>query len=333
MSETGLKGNLFGLPNKKNSSLEIIPVKWEVTTSYGDGTSNGPEAILNASSQLDLYHPVYGEFYNKGIAMGDFCSELESLHNSIKTQAKALVLKLENGQELTKNDHSILNNINSICEKMNTWVYEKSSELLSKGKKAGLVGGDHSSPLGLIKAISEEYNSYSILHLDAHCDLRNSYQGFKYSHASIMHNVLKLKKPPKKLVQVGIRDVCQEEINFADQNNIKIFSDYDIQNSYLSGTAWSQIVSNIISELSNNVYISFDIDGLQPNLCPGTGTPVPGGLSFNQAIFLLNQILKSNKNIIGFDLCEVAPQKNTEWNENVGARILFHLCGVSLYEK
>ncbi|MDX5346515.1 MAG: arginase family protein, partial [Hymenobacteraceae bacterium] len=161
---------------------------------------------------------------------------------------------------------------------------------------------------------------------DAHADLRDAYEGFEFSHASIMFNALKVPQV-KKLVQVGIRDICQAEAELVEQSNGRIITFYDqtLKENMYEGDSWKKQCKKIIAQLPQKVYISFDIDGLDPKLCPATGTPVPGGLEFHEAVFLVKQLVKSGREIIGFDLCEVAPG-DSEWNGNVGARLLFKLC-------
>ena len=127
--------------------------------------------------------------------------------------------------------------------------------------------------------------------------------------------------------QVGIRDFCKQEVEVAQTNRVIVYTDMDMKKKTFDGKTWQQQCDEIIAELPQKVIVSFDIDGLQQWFCPNTGTPVPGGLSFEQATYLLSKLAFSNKEIIGFDLVEVAPG-NTDWDGNVGARMLYHLCGV-----
>jgi agmatinase len=217
-----------------------------------------------------------------------------------------------------------LHKLNEACESLKKYVYETSKSYHQKGKLIGLVGGEHSVPLGYLEAIAEKYADFGILQIDAHMDLRKAYEGFTYSHASICYNASKIKSI-SKIIQVGIRDYCQEEMDFVKNSNhrIEVFYDYEISNLLFNGTTFHEICKTIVQKLPENVYISFDIDGLDPSLCPNTGTPVPGGLNFNQALYLIKHVVDSGKKIIGFDLCEV--NGNNEWDGNVGARLLYRL--------
>jgi len=192
-----------------------------------------------------------------------------------------------------------------------------------------LVGGDHSTPLGLIQALSDKHSSFGILHVDAHADLRKAYEGFEFSHASIMYNAIKLPQI-SKLVQIGIRDYCQDEFDLINSDNrIKTFFDRDVKHNQYEGKSWSEICDSIIKELPQKVYLSIDIDGFDPKLCPNTGTPVPGGFEMEQIIYLVEKLVGSKRNIIGFDVNEVAPGKD-EWDANVGARLLYRVANLAL---
>ena len=202
---------------------------------------------------------------------------------------------------------------------------------MEAGKLVGLLGGDHSSPLGFYKAIAEKHGDFGILQIDAHCDLRESYENFKYSHASIMYNALKEIPELTKLVQIGTRDysLCELEYIKNSNNRVVTYFDRDIKERGFEGESWQKITDDIIAQLPQKVYLSFDIDGLDPKLCPNTGTPVQGGFETQQIYYLLRKILQSDRQLIGFDLNEVGVSTN-EWDENVGARILFKLCNLMI---
>lgn len=322
------KDGIFGLPyNLKSSKLVLIPVPWEATTSYGGGTSKGPAAILRASHQVDLFDIELGSFYEAGIFMDKIPSQISKWNKTAKTAAQKIIQSRGTVPALKK----ALKQVNALSEAVNQYVYEQTKKHLKDNKTVGLVGGDHSTPYGCIKAHLEKFPKMGILHIDAHADLRNAYEGFEHSHASIMYNVIK-NLNPEKLVQVGIRDFCKEEHDFILENpkKIKTFFDENLAKEKHSGKSWSKICDDIVNELPDEVYISFDIDGLDPKLCPHTGTPVPGGLEFQEALTLIKALSKSGKKIVGFDLNEVSPGKD-EWDANVGARMLFKLCGWTLH--
>lgn len=324
-------GGLFGLPfTIEESEVVIIPTPWEVTVSYSAGTAQGPQAVKEASPQLDLYEPHIKDAWKLGIAMEEISEEWAATSEVLRDKAEAYINWLEAGSpEIGKSEFENLPvEVTEKGEEFLQWLKAKSLDYLEQGKLVGVLGGDHSTPLGLMHALAEQHEEYGILQIDAHADLRDAYEGFEYSHASIMFNALKLPQV-KKLVQVGIRDLAQSEAELAEQSNgrVTIFYDAKMKEKMFEGDSWKKECKKIIAQLPQKVYISFDIDGLDPKLCPGTGTPVPGGLEFEQAMFLVKQLVKSGREIIGFDLCEVAPG-DTEWNGNVGARVLLKLCNM-----
>jgi agmatinase len=326
--QISIKNNcFFGLPTTLESSRVVyLSVPWDATVSYGEGTADGPEAILEASYQLDWYDFDLPSPWLVGYATIPLNPEIRAKSEATRAIAKKVIDYLELGNN--PDDQAIateLAQVNQASRDLNDWVYQQCQSFLSQGKLIGLIGGDHSVPLGYIKALTEYHNEYSILHIDAHADLRSAYEGFTYSHASIMNNVLQL-PGISKLVQVGIRDLCQEEMDRINSDDrLVLFDDWQLKNNTYQGITWQQQCQKIISNLSAKVYLSFDIDGLNQAFCPHTGTPVPGGLDFNQAIYLVQSLVKSGKKIIGFDLCEVAPGNSDQWDGNIGARLLYKL--------
>lgn len=322
----GIAGNLFGLPfAQEHAELLIIPIPWEVTVSYHTGTSDGPEAILKASSQLDLYVKDIPGAWKLGVAMLPIPGPLYEESKKLRELTSLHIARLEKGESFDIDD-PLLKSINDASENLNIYVKSTTQKFLRTGKMIGLVGGEHSVPIGFIRALSEQYDRFGILQIDAHADLRKSYEGFTYSHASVMYNALKL-PAVSRIVQVGVRDYCEEEVNVIQRamGRVVTFLDEEVKEKLYNGKTWDSICDEIIAQLPNDVYISFDIDGLDPKLCPGTGTPVAGGLEFHQAIRLIKKLVLSGRQIIGFDLCEVAGGNN-DWDANVGARILYHLC-------
>ncbi|MEZ5018176.1 MAG: agmatinase family protein [Flavipsychrobacter sp.] len=333
-NSVGVKNdNLFGLPfTEENAELILLPVPWEVTTSYRDGTARGPEHILDASLQIDLYDPDTTNAWKKGFCMLPIDKQVRKESDYLRQCAQLIISHLEEGGDVTKNEHlnCKLEEINKASYELCDWVKEQTLAQLKKGKKVGLIGGDHSTPLGFIKALGEMHENFGVLQIDAHADLRVAYEGFKYSHASIMYNVLEEVPQVNKLVQVGIRDYCDDELVIIQQNpnRIATFFDKDIKEQQYEGSTWQQICKKIVSELPQKVYISFDIDGLDPKLCPNTGTPVPGGFELQEVFYLIKQIHQSGKELVGFDLNEVSAGNHgmDTIDSIVGARALYKLC-------
>ncbi|RZJ64125.1 MAG: agmatinase family protein [Flavobacterium sp.] len=333
-SQPGLADeSIFGLPfTAEESEIIIIPAPWEVTVSYGAGASDGPDAILEASFQVDLHHQEFPDLWKLGmfLDLGEHSDEWAEKSRKYKSLAQPIIEALESGHKIEE-DLSLkrdLDTINEICLEFKNEVKDRTLRWMKKGKKVVLLGGDHSTPLGYYEALATKHSDFGLLHLDAHMDLRVAYEGFTYSHASIMYNALKIPQITK-IVQVGIRDFCEQEVDVvkAEGGRVKVHTDMDMKAETFEGMIWKQQCDVIISELPQKVCISFDIDGMYPWYCPNTGTPVPGGFSFEQAAYLFSQLADSGKEIIGFDLVEVAPGED-DWDGNVGARMLFHMCGV-----
>lgn len=331
-----LDSGIFGLPySEDEADLIILAAPWEVTTSYGSGTSLGPKLIYDSSKQMDLLDIEFGLLSEKKIFMEKMSQEDFESNLNIKQKAQKIVAKISNGEEVTETDINIQNEINTACEQFHEKIQWRAEKYLRKNKKVALVGGDHSSPLGLMRAIGKKQKKWSLLHIDAHLDLRDSYQGFKHSHASIIRNILQSENPPEQVVALGIRDFCPEEFNYYKSHpNYHVYFDRDVKKRLHMGETWYNICNEISAKIKNPLYISFDIDGLNPFYCPNTGTPVPGGVEYDQMITLLFLLREHKKNIIGFDLNEVSTG-NPEWRDfldswdgNVGARILSRLCAI-----
>lgn len=319
---------IYGLPfTREQARVVLLPVPFDATTSYGNGTAGGPAAIYDASMQVDLYDRRFGRIYERGIFMEPESERIAALSAAARKKAVPIIEQGGAGE----GDEAALKAVNAASEEMNAFVYEQTRRTLKEGKVPGLVGGDHSTPLGAIRACAEAAGEMGLLHIDAHMDFRDAYEGFACSHASIMHNVLTRVPGVVRMVQVGIRDFGEGEMGFGIEQGKRVHTHFDDQwaEELAGGTAYLDLVKRALEPLPGKVYVSFDIDGLDPALCPHTGTPVPGGLSFNQAALLLEALKKSGRTIVGFDLVEVCPSPDDEWDANVGARVLYKMCGLA----
>ena len=324
--------NIFGLPfSEDDARLVILPIPWEVTVSFGSGTARSAEQIMRASLQVDLFDPDVPDGWHAGFYLKEPDRKILLKSDYLRKEAELYIDYISKGDAVEKNQFmcKTMKEVNEGSIFLNNWVYQQAKALLDKNKLVALLGGDHSTPLGFMKAIAEKHGDFGILQIDAHCDLRESYEGFVYSHASIMYNALKEIPQLRKLVQVGIRDYSQGEHEFIKEHpdRIRTYFDREIRERQYEGETFRQLTEEIINQLPNQIYISFDIDGLDPKLCPNTGTPVQGGFETEQVFYLFKKILQSGKQIIGFDLSEVSTSENG-WDANVGARVLFKLCNL-----
>jgi agmatinase len=324
--------NIFGLPfSEEDARLIILPVPWEVSVSYGSGTARTAERLQRASLQIDLYDPDNPEGWKQGFYMREADKKLLMKSDYLRKEAELLIDYISTGQNIDDNQfmRKSLREINEGSYYLNKWVYDQTKSLLDRDKLVGLLGGDHSTPLGFYRAIAEKYGEFGILQIDAHCDLRIAYEGFTYSHASVTHNALTEIENLVKVVQVGVRDFSGPELEYIKSSNKRIvtYFDRDIKKRQFEGETWREIVDDIVSALPQKVHISFDIDGLDPKLCPNTGTPVHGGLETEQIYYLFNKVLSSGRKLVGFDLVEVGVGE-TDWDVNVGSRVLWKLCNL-----
>jgi agmatinase len=328
-----LGGGIYGLPHTPDEArVVLVPVPWEPTTSYARGTACGPAAILHASRQVDLFDIQTGRPYERGIALLDVDPEIVAWNAEACTAAEPVIAAggaIGGDPDLAAR----LARVNHLSAALNDRVGAIARAWLDRGKLVGVIGGDHASPFGSIAAHADRWPGLGVLHLDAHADLRDAYEGFTFSHASIMHNVASRLPGVSSLVQIGVRDLSEAERGHIHGSGGRITAlfDADLGRAELEGEPFARLARAAIARLPRHVYLSFDIDGLDPALCPHTGTPVPGGLSFRQATALLAYVEESGRVIVGLDLCEVAPGPDgDEWDANVGARLLYKMIGFAL---
>ncbi len=243
-----------------NARIVVLPVSYEGTVSYGSGTGRGAMAIIDASRNMELYEEETDtEVYQAGI------------HTLEEFKPRPSP------------------------EEMMSDLYDLSKELVASDKFICMLGGEHSISAPVIRAHAEKYHDLSVLQIDAHADLRDTYDGTPHSHASIMARVVKDLRIPA--VQVGIRSISAEEIRLLDTGlPTKIYWARDI----VGRTDW---IESAVDSLTENVYMTIDIDGLDPSIVPTTGTPEPGGLGWYEALALIRR-LAEKKNVVGMDLVE-----------------------------
>ena len=327
IENSNIRLGLFLLPcSPSEASIIIIPAPWEVTVSSRSGTALGPESVLKASYQMHISAREYAAVCKMGIAMLPIPHEWKMRSDMLRHDTAGYIHALELGLHRSTLGTHVLKKINWYTRQLKEEMKAKALTYLNKGKLVALLGGDHSTALGLLEALAERHKEFGILHVDAHATLHRAYQGFMYSHASIMHHALKLPQV-KRLVQVGLRDYAREEgeVIAASEGRIVAFLDEELKQRRFQGVTWDACCQEIVDCLPDQVYVSFDIDGLDAKLCPSTGTPVPGGLDFDEVNYLFRRVVQAGKQIVGFDLCEVAPGENIDWDARVGSRLLYRL--------
>jgi agmatinase len=285
----------------EKADLYLLGIPWEGGISFRSGTAHAPRLIQAVSTHIDHYSPDCEALENAQIYLEHL--PLEALPPAEDRDA------LYEAQVL----HPVMD-----------WV----REVLRTGKPFGVIGGDHSVPIGVHRVLSQERPGYALLHLDAHADLRPSYQGMRYSHATVLYHASQ-ERGINRLLAVGVRDWDRSEVEYARLHypRIQVYEMRRLFRTLYQGRPWSEVCSEIVSLLPENVYISLDVDVLEVGYVPNTGTPVPGGLNYEQLSFLLDSIVRSGRKIIGFDLCETG---GAEIDAIVSAHLLYRLCGLVL---
>ncbi|MBP9706849.1 MAG: agmatinase [Oligoflexales bacterium] len=315
------EAGLFGSPfNNEEANLVILGIPWDATCSYGRGSALTPKSISKVSHQLDLSDDFFGNTYRARISLDESLFEIAESNQSA---TEAAVKMREHATDETQ-----LKTVNRLSAKVHKKIEERAVSILASGKIVGVLGGEHSCPYGLMKALTQNHDDFGVLHVDAHFDLRKAYEGITHSHASIFYNAINDLPQISSLVQVGIRDFSKDEWDFSQSNKrCHAFLASEMFRDQARGLSFAELATKIVQKLPQKIYVSFDIDGLDPSYCPNTGTPVPGGLSFAEACYLLEEICRQKKTVIGFDLCEAVPGDKSDWDLNVAARILYKLCG------
>lgn len=278
----GVEGRFAGLLDEysslERSKIVVMPIPFEYSTSFQQGTEFGPQAIIEASRNLELY--------------------------DIETDSETYRLGIHTAEPLKKGGRE------TVFEE----IEKKVKEYLRAKKFVAALGGEHSISYPLIKAHAEFFPGMSILQIDAHSDLRDVYEGNRYSHACVMARVQDLSRVGK-IVSVGIRSMCSEEKG--RMSKTEVFFAHDLDESLL----W---INDVVEMLDNNVYITFDIDAFDCSIMPSTGTPEPGGMNWKDATRLLKSVAK-NKNIVGCDLVELLPMTNLKAPDFLAAKLLYTL--------
>jgi len=268
----------------EDAAVVILPIPFEFSTSYGQGTVNGPEAILQASPYLEFYDEEFNfEPWQAGIFTSDPLPVIEEKPERAMNVIRDAILPL-----------------------------------LHLNKFIVSLGGEHSITYGLFSAYHTKFDDLCILQLDAHSDLRNEYMGSKYNHACVMRRIWEMNN---NIVQVGIRAQCLEERQFILQHKIKTHYAFDLRESGFK--------QEIINQLTNNIYLTIDVDFFDPSILPSTGTPEPGGFHWYETIEFIKKVF-SEKNVVGVDIVELSPKKNLTHPDFTIAKLVYKLIALKV---
>jgi agmatinase len=272
--------NYAGIPDKfaqlETAKVVLIPVPYDGTSTWGKGADKGPEAFLKASENMEVYDiETDTEVFEQGIYLADAIAENKSPEAMVKA------------------------------------VYAITKDYIKRNKFVTLFGGEHSISIGTIRAFNECFDNLTVLHIDAHADLRESYEGNKFSHACAVHEA----SQTTNLIQVGIRSMDAIEKTFMDEE--KTFFAHDMVNDEY----W---MDKAIDLMSSNVFITFDLDALDPSIMPSTGTPEPGGLFWYETLDFLKKVFEE-KNVVGFDIVELCPKKHDKSSDFLAAKLYYKM--------
>lgn len=271
----------------ENSAVAIVSAPYEHTVSYGGGTKHAPKEILGASAYVEFYDDEFDR---------ELCFEIGI------AAIKPLKFEKKHGIEALE------------------LIYEQVAALLKMDKFVVTLGGEHSISTAPIKAHFDKYPNMSILHFDAHSDLRDEYENSKYSHASFMARVAEF-FPTERITQVGIRAQCKEEAEFIREKKINTFYASAIRRGK-HGNNWQK---NVVKTLGNEVYVTFDVDYFDPAMMPATGTPEPDGFLYSETLDVFRELIAAGKKIIGFDVVELAPMENLSHPNLTTARLIYKI--------
>ena len=318
----GREGSLFGLPPCPDPAAVVILAPLEATVSYGGGTAGGPGAALRASSQLDLYDEAGGDGWQRGVGL----SPADPPYAEWNERAARLLSDVRRATAASQASPIVLaDQVDALVREAVEHVQSQVAAVLDSGRIPAVLGGEHTVALAGVKAASRA-RPVSVLQIDAHADLRPDYEGLKLSHACVARRILE--ESGADIVQVAVRDRCRAEAAFAAASaRVRTFSDADLNRSRRRGEPFGRVAARIVESLGPSVWITLDVDGLEPGLCPGTGTPVPGGLSWWEFDTLLCALADSGKRVVGLDICEIGPG---EWDGNVAARALLRMLNIAL---
>ncbi|MUH35416.1 agmatinase [Zobellia amurskyensis] len=272
--------NYAGIPDKfaqlETAKVVLIPVPYDGTSTWGKGADKGPQAFLEASENMELYDiETNTEVYEQGIHLAEAITE------------------------------------NSSPEAVVNAVHKRTKKYIKRNKFVTLFGGEHSISIGTIRAFNECFDNLTVLQIDAHADLRESYEGTKYNHACAVHEA----SQTTNLIQVGIRSMDAIERTFMDEE--KTFFAHDMaQDEY-----W---MDKVIEAMTDNVLITFDLDAFDPSIMPSTGTPEPGGLFWYETLEFLKQVFEE-KNVVGFDIVELCPNPSEKSSDFLAAKLYYKM--------
>ena len=319
------------------AKLVVVSVPWSVTSDYGHGAAYTPDAIIEVSNRKDLYDIRRDISYYGAVATAEIDYNIQECSGRLGHEAERIALSIEESDTIGERTLSRIERVNIGFGEMQASVYRQVRRIAKSGKQVAVVGGDQSVAFGAVKALSEYHKSIGVLNIDAHADLKQENVPYIYSHTTVMRNIAEELPHVERIVGVGVRDIAHDELAFASANDkIKLFFSEELAARRFEGETWGKICDELCEALPEKVYISFDIDALKIEFCHNTNAPVPGGMTFDEVIYLINRVVATGHTIVGFDITEVVPNLDNAMDANVASRLLGKMIVATLnsvYEK
>ena len=328
-------GNYFGLSlTPEESALVLLSAPWDATSSLHTGSSYAPDAIIEMSRFVDFYEPMAPNSWRKGIATIPIDYSIQDLSHRLHSDTERLT-KLHDEFGISIIDDFMydrrLKRVNEGSIEVNDMLFEQTTQWLDQGKVVGVVGGDQSISYSIIKAMGYKYEQLGVIHIGSKCDMHEAYQGFDFSHASTMYNVMRDVPQIEQMAFVGVQEFSPIEWERAtNDKRVKLFTAQEIWTQQFEGKTWSEQVTEIVETMPQNVYIALNISGLTCEYSPNKGRISNGGLSLYQFIYLMDRVVASGRRIVGFDITEVVPRTGHKRDILVIARLLFKMCSIAL---
>jgi agmatinase len=328
-------GNYFGISlNPEESALVLLSAPWDATSSLLQGSSYAPDAIIEMSRFVDFYEPIAPDSWRKGIATIPVDYSIQDLSHRLQSDTERLTkLHDEFGLSVINNlmyDRR-LKRVNEGSVEVNDALFNQVKQWTERDKIVGVIGGDQSVSYSAIKAMGYKYEKLGVIHVASKCYMREAYQGFDFSHASTMYNVMRDVPQVEQLSIVGAQEFSPIEWERATSNSrVRLFTAQEMWTQQFEGKTWAAQVADIVETMPQNVYVALNISGLMSAYSPNKGRVSNGGLSLYQLIYLMDRVITSGRRIVGFDITEVVPRAETKRDILIVARLLFKMCSVAL---
>ena len=309
-------------PTEK-ADVVVVSVPWSVTADYGRGATYTPDAVIEATARCGNYDAWSGVSLEGRVATAEIDYNIQELSEQLGRDAER-VAQVGEGSSFT-GDYALrkVKSINEGFDAMHRSTYEQTLRYAKQGKTVAVVGGDHSVSYGAVKAVAECNEGLGVLFVDAHTDFVAEGEVFNFSHRSIARNIIEDIPLVERLVAVGVRESSRgESERVGGESKVELFPAESLAQARFEGKSWGEQCREIVERLPQKVYISFDIDALKIEFCHNTNAPVPGGMTFDEAIYLINSVVASGRKIVGFDITEVVPHLKNTMDATVAARLL-----------